>query len=339
MNACHRPGITAVEALYRVFVNSTHPRSATTSFLLRRCRPQRTFSSFTAFKQEQEAPNAFDAPPPEKQRVSRRQKSEDAPQRPVQQFGPSRISPLGKTDNRTARVFGPAKTRRYDEEIQSTRIRLVEDDGKLNPEVFWLRQTLSTMDRKQNFLVQVSRADDSDTSDSASSSLSSFAPLGDNIDGLPICKIMPKQEAREYERAKTQPSGKNKGANAGMKILEFGWAIDAHDLAHRMGKLKEMLEEGRKVEVAIGRRKKKGVKKKDVTVEEAQRVLGIVKASIKEVNGARESRATEQGKGMVIIFAEGKIKKKDAGKGKGTEEVEGAKEEATEKATKEFAIA
>jgi len=120
-------------------------------------------------------------------------------------------------------------------------------------------------------------------------------------------------QLREQERQKLKP--KKNPQDTG-KQLELSWAIDTNDLGHRLKKMKGFLEEGRKVEVVVA--KKKGGRM--ASPKECEGVIARVKQAVAEVEGANETKAME-GKvgGTATLFFEGRAKEKQK-KGKAKEE-------------------
>lgn len=130
------------------------------------------------------------------------------------------------------------------------------------------------------------------------------------IPTLPICKIVPLSHflPAKYKATATEGAGlkkKEKKSNPALtlKTLELNWAIDAHDLEHRLNTMKGFLRKGYRVDVLlIGKRKKRKAEP-----EEAQQTLRRVKEAVGEVEGAKEWKAMD-GKvgGMMKLFVEGK---------------------------------
>ncbi len=120
----------------------------------------------------------------------------------------------------------------------------------------------------------------------------------------PICKIMNKQAMREAEKAKAKA---NKNPAATVKTIELNWAIDGNDLGHRLGKMREFLGKGFKVEVLLAG-KKKGRK---ATEEEAKNLLERLREAVRDVDGARELKPME---GKILtqakFYAEGRAVQK-----------------------------
>ena len=93
-----------------------------------------------------------------------------------------------------------------------------------------------------------------------------------------------------------------------------------------MSQLKGFLEDGKRVEIGIGRNKRKGQAKRKFTIEQAKSVLIGVRERIGKIEGATEYKQMEQGKGAAVLFVESKVLKAEAEKKR--IEVEKEKEEA-----------
>ena len=185
--------------------------------------------------------------------------------------------------------------RNRDEGIPSYKICLVQPDGKLGPPQA-LSYALRMIDRKAEYIEQLNE-----------------------VDGIPVCKIINKKEAREAAKARK----KQKQPSAVTKYLELNWAIDKNDLAHRLGKLREFLEQGRRVEVLLLKKKKR---MRDATEEEGRQTLETLGRFVEGVEGAREMRPMEGTfLGRATLFYEGKAKASKENNGK--EQVAVAKEE------------
>ncbi|KFY61969.1 hypothetical protein V497_02673 [Pseudogymnoascus sp. VKM F-4516 (FW-969)] len=120
---------------------------------------------------------------------------------------------------------------------------------------------------------------------------------------IPVCKIINKEIVR-----KAAKSLKKKPANPSqtVKTLELNWAIDPHDLGHRLRRMQEFLEKGYRVDVLlVGKRKKR-----KASPEEAAETLRRIREEAEGVEGAKEWKAME-GKvgGQVTVYLEGKPKK------------------------------
>ncbi|EKG20495.1 Translation initiation factor 3 [Macrophomina phaseolina MS6] len=176
----------------------------------------------------------------------------------------------------------------YDEKICSELINLVDSEGVFHPGVP-LISTLQTFDRASHHLVQVDVSPE------------------DSEHPYPICKVVDKATLREQERQMAKTKTK-KSAEELTKRIELNWAISANDLNHWLKRLKEFLEEGRRVEVIVGPRRRG----RKATTEEARAVLDRVKEAVEEVKGAKE-RIPAQGQfgGIMIFHYEGLEKPKE----------------------------
>ncbi|KAF2236224.1 hypothetical protein EV356DRAFT_531159 [Viridothelium virens] len=166
----------------------------------------------------------------------------------------------------------------YNEEIQSQYVCLVDVDGKLGPAVT-LFDALRGFNRETHELVQVSQTP--------------AAEPGTNQTNhpTPICKVISKDELRASERAKAKPK---KSPDQSSKELEINWAIDRHDLQHRLKRLGEFLDQGRRVEVLLAR-KKSG---RQATREEAEDLVNSLREKCEDVGG-KESKPMEGRMGLM----------------------------------------
>ncbi len=123
----------------------------------------------------------------------------------------------------------------------------------------------------------------------------------------PICRMFDKKAARESELAKRKAGKVNKLV---MKQLQCSWTMSDNDLGHRLGRLKEFLEKGWRVEILFGTKRKGWMDKRRASAEEVTSVLSKIRAAVGEVDGAKEMR-NMQGKegGEAILSFEGKSKK------------------------------
>jgi translation initiation factor IF-3 len=156
------------------------------------------------------------------------------------------------------------------EDIRHRWVQIVNSEGRLDDPVR-LQLALRNVDTKTHYIEQL-------TPDEP-----------DNPDYLPVCRVVDKKQEYEVQKgrklaAKAAKSRSLKTSVAGAKTIELNWAIDAHDLSHRMDKLKAFLLEGRRVEVAIAKKKRGRL----ATAEECQNVLRSLKECVDSVPGARE---------------------------------------------------
>ncbi|KAJ5226229.1 hypothetical protein N7468_007454 [Penicillium chermesinum] len=159
-----------------------------------------------------------------------------------------------------------------DEAIKAPWVQLVDAAGDLEaPER--LSVILNSFDRSKYFLVQVSPGE------------------GDNP---PICKILNKLEYKAREKAKEKAA---KASKKLLKEMEFNWAIDAHDLQHRLRQLASFVEKGRRVEILLTRKKHK----RAPTVEEIKQVMQGVLDTVREAGGTQiKAMEGEPGKQVKI---------------------------------------
>jgi translation initiation factor IF-3 len=187
----------------------------------------------------------------------------------------------GKLTTPQRRFFGPPETKAKlprDDEIDSPSIVLVGEDGKLG-EPRSTKDLLASIDRRASSLVVVA--------------------LG-QAGRPPICKIVDKQAQRKAQKAVAKSK---RSPAATVKTLELNWAIDGHDLGHRLKRVAEFLDKGNKVEIMIAA-KKKGRK---ASQDEALELIRKIKDTIKGVDGAKESKPME-GKllGMATMCVDGR---------------------------------
>ena len=205
----------------------------------------------------------------------------------------------GEYENRSfgvppPRTFGPRSTRDgppRDEAIRSLTVRIVSADNKIQ-EPSYFPDILASIDRKTHFIQQVSPSDDPEFP-------------------IPICKIIDRKESREQERARAKAAKSSQHA-ASAKKLELSWGIGKHDLEHRMKKVKEFLEEGRRVEIVVGASRRKGQAKKAAKIEaqEAVETFKTIKEAIAELDDATEWKPMVGSVGtLAILYLEAKTKK------------------------------
>lgn len=153
----------------------------------------------------------------------------------------------------------PAEQNQFiDERIRAKFVQIVNEENKLGPPEH-IFDVLRSIERPTYFLQQVSPSIDSQP---------------------PICKIVNRVTVREHEKARAKAAH---AAKASLKQVELNWAIDAHDLSHRLKQLKSFLLKGRKVEIFMKR--KKG--KRAPTVEEIKHLLDSVEEAVKSVGAAQ----------------------------------------------------
>ena len=182
---------------------------------------------------------------------------------------PARFGPTGQNIQRPTDV--------RDEKIRSHRVIIVKESGELGDEVL-LRDALEARKvdergRPVQYLRQVRPPD-------------AQIPY-------PVCKYYDKQIERDREAARKKAT---KASKIESKQLEINWTVGDNDLSHRMGRLKEFLDKGARVDVIIGSSRKKGwMKKRTDDTNVAGRLVDRIRAAMAEVQGAKE-RAEMTGK-------------------------------------------
>ena len=152
--------------------------------------------------------------------------------------------------------------RNRDEDIQSRHIQIVQPNGRLG-EAQTLYSALQSIDRTTYYIEQHGK-----------------------VNEIPVCKIINKKEALSAAKARR----KHKPPPVVTKYLELNWTIDKNDLAHRLAKLRDFLEQGRRVEIFLCRKKKY---MRAATEEEARRTLESIQDFVKGIEGVREMKPME----------------------------------------------
>ena len=178
------------------------------------------------------------------------------------------------------------RTQLWNDEIKTRYVKLVNDEGKLNePEP--LRPLLASFDQKEWRLVCMEKTPE--------------GPDFDRRQWVPVCKLVNRKEEYDKEKAKkSEKKATKKAADpTNIKTLELNWAIDVNnDLNHRLNKVKEFLEQGRKVEIVLAKKKRGRV----ATREECDEVLKRIHAAVEEVKGAKEAKPMEGKVGAVAML-------------------------------------
>lgn len=120
---------------------------------------------------------------------------------------------------------------------------------------------------------------------------------------IPLCKIMDKKTQYQIEKAKEkQRKNSKKVGSDTVKTLELNWAIDRNDLGHRLDRVTEFLNEGRRVEIVLAVKKRGRV----ATADECQDVLKRIRDTVEGVKGAKVAKELEGKIGaMATMFLEG----------------------------------
>ncbi|KAL8728601.1 MAG: hypothetical protein Q9181_005288 [Wetmoreana brouardii] len=186
-----------------------------------------------------------------------------------------------------------------DEAIGAQFIQIVNADKSLQ-QPRSLSDSLASIDRRTYFLVQVGEK---------------LHPRYENQPGpgegqqdvrprIPVCKVIDKSSFRLAERAKLKPK---KNASAVTKEVEINWGMAENDLKHRLERLKKFLDEGKRVEVVFGRKRKGWMQRKDVTDREADSILKQIREAAGTVEGAREWKNMEgEVRRALVMFFEAK---------------------------------
>ncbi len=175
-----------------------------------------------------------------------------------------------------------------DDEIKDYMVRIVSDDKKLSPPQY-TSSVLNSIDRQNETLVMVAMSDPDSDSDALA---------------YPICRVQSKKALREAEKARAK---KKELPSATLKTIELNWAIDPHDLQHRLQRVKDFLSKGWRVDVVMAG-KKRGRK---ATPEEASLVVEKIRGAMKEVEGSKEWRDMEGTLGSAAtIYLVGKLAEK-----------------------------
>ncbi|KAI4243365.1 MAG: hypothetical protein L6R40_003537 [Gallowayella cf. fulva] len=172
-----------------------------------------------------------------------------------------------------------------DEGISASEVQVVASDNSLRPPTS-LRAILASIDRQAQFLIQVGekvhpRFDDAPPLDEGET---------DNRPTIPVCKIVDKSSHLQAEFAKAKTK---KNTAVLTKEIELNWNIATHDLDHRLKRMRQFLNEGRRVEVVFGKKRKGWMRKKAVEDSRADEVVGLVRSNAGRVEGTKEWKAME----------------------------------------------
>lgn len=197
----------------------------------------------------------------------------------------------------------PPQTKRrlpQNELIRGRYVHIVGEDGQLGePEE--LSRILRYLNRDTEVLQAVSLPHANNTDPDAPQ--------------YPVCRVISKQAIRDAEKAaKLKKRPASNPANV-VKKMEINWAIDPNDLGHRLNKLREFLGKGYRVEVLLaGKRKGRRARFEEATeVLEKIRALGI-SDECKALGWTEMKPPLGLLGGIMTIFLEGKLQKKDAAK-------------------------
>ena len=167
-----------------------------------------------------------------------------------------------------------------DEEITHPLLELVREDGTRGPPTP-TAQLLRRIDPQTESLVVVALPN----------------PEAPDSPRHPIAKIINKAAVEKVQRERRKVE-RQKAVH--VKELELHWAIDPHDLEHRLRKMREWLEKGMRVEVLLLNKKHRRVG----TAAEIKDTLRKVRDVADEVPGAKEvgTAAGDLGDSMKLRF-------------------------------------
>lgn len=216
------------------------------------------------------------------------------------------------TPSRLAKTRAPEqRTQKWNEEIKGSKIWLVNIQTNELSDLRSRRDVLANLNTDTHRLVQVDEQPD---------------PNETNSDKrYPVCKIQNKKDMYQLEKNRKIAQKEARKASAvasSVKTMELNWAIDGNDLGHRLDRMKEFLEEGRKVEVVLAA-KKAGRK---ANTSECEDLLKRIQSAVDAVPGAKEAKGL-QGKmgGFCTMLFQGKPPQvKPAGGQKGQQRAQDA---------------
>jgi len=236
----------------------------------------------------------------------------------LSQFRPQPFLTVPKLSGPIYRTYSSAsssKTLPRDEQILALHhpyVHVADDDGKISPPTL-VSEILAGLDRQTQSLITVALPAPRLRSRWERAPLPTEPPLtgAEEVAAeraaptIPVCKIILKAAARAAEKARTKKKG---NPALTLKTLELNWAIDPHDLGHRLKRMREFLEKGYRVDVLLAGKRKK----RKATPEEAEETLRKVRECVEEVEGAREWKSMEGKVGVqVMLYIEGKAKDKE----------------------------
>lgn len=155
----------------------------------------------------------------------------------------------------------------FDSRIQAKAVAWVDEKGKFNPSTpIW--NIKRQYDNQRYRLVQVA---------------GQVGGQSGKGESTPVCKLM---DAAEFERhiQRIEPKKASSNRTLAPKELEVNWAIDEHDLSHRLNVMRSFLEQGRRVELKLAP-KRRG---RRASIEEAENLLKKIRNVVSEVDGATE---------------------------------------------------
>lgn len=201
-----------------------------------------------------------------------------------------------------------------DEKIGALRAHLVDTDGKLQ-EPQSMRALYTQIDRTTHHIRKV----------------------GDGPDGIPVVKIVSREALVEIVRNREAMANKKDVAELA-KQVELNWAVSENDLAHRLKKIQEFLQDGKRLEILIAP-KRKG---RRAMPEECQDLMARIKETVAGVEGVEEWKAQQGTLGKTVELSykgreEGTAEYRERAKGEKSEKMEKKAAEREERRAKEEA--
>ena len=183
--------------------------------------------------------------------------------------------------------------------IRAPEIQMVGPNNALQPPRS-LRESLAAIDRSTHFIMQVGekvhpRYADAPEPDEGQR---------DTRPKIPVCKVIDKLAYRQAEIVKAKSK---KPTSIPTKEVELNWTIAPHDLEHRLKKMKEFLNDGRRVEVVFGKKRRGWMQRKDVGEGKAKGLVEMIREQAATVEGSKEWKAAEGEEGAELkMFFEAK---------------------------------
>lgn len=118
----------------------------------------------------------------------------------------------------------------------------------------------------------------------------------------PVCRIIDKQA---YAKAEDERQKEWRRKQKNLKELEINWAIDWHDLKHRLDRFLEFLEKGKRVEVTLARKRKS----RPATPEEANALVERFLECAAVVPAKCVTRRGQFPKMMMLAFEQNKLER------------------------------
>ena len=149
--------------------------------------------------------------------------------------------------------------------------------------------------------------------------------MGETDAGIPVVKLVTKDQLREEVRNQGKVITKQKKTEDSSKQIELNWAITENDLGYRLKRIAQFIKEGRRVEVLIA--PKRGGRR--ATKEEIDELLATLRSAVAEVDGGSEEWKRMEGKigGQLTLF----FQPKDEGSQAKTQKAAKKREEREEK--------